>query len=391
MQPEHLPQEPVVRAPAQPPERIAVVDMLRGFALFGILLVNMGVFSIPWTDENAARLLFPGSLDRAVAWAIRFLAESKFVSLFAFLFGLSTWLHGERLREPRLQRRRLWLLLLFGLAHALLLWSGDILVLYALLGLVLLRLWNRSTLTLAWISAVCLALPILASSLVTLIPGEATPAGELTAMGRIALQVYQGGTYPQILLFRVWELLLVYLGLIISAGIGHLFALFLIGLLAGRLGIFRNAGVELFRRIFGWGLAIGTAGSLLLAQGGDPPLAYAVGTAIGGSSMGLAYGAGLVLLARRPGWAERLQPLASAGRMAFTNYLMQTIICTTLFYGYGLGLYGRVGPAAGLLLTCTIYSLQVAGSHWWLRRFRFGPFEWVWRSLTYGRPQPIRR
>ena len=104
----------------------------------------------------------------------------------------------------------------------------------------------------------------------------------------------------------------------------------------------------------------------------------------------MGYGAGLVLLIQRDFWKRCLAPLEAVGRLALTNYLLETLICTTLFYGYGLGLYGKFGPAAVTLLAIAIYLFQVALSLLWTRRFRFGPAEWLWRSLTYGRLQPMR-
>ena len=102
------------------------------------------------------------------------------------------------------------------------------------------------------------------------------------------------------------------------------------------------------------------------------------------------YASAIVLLAQRETWKRRLAPLAAVGRMALTNYLLQTLICTSIFLGYGLGFYGTVGPAAGLVLTIVIYAFQVVFSVWWIGRFHFGPAEWLWRTLTYGKLQPMR-
>lgn len=375
---------------AAPRERIAAIDALRGFALFGILLVNMGLFAMPWVDGQAAAILFPGPADQAASWTIRFFAENKFVSLFAFLFGLSIWLQGERPEQAQRQRPRLWWLLFFGLAHAVLIWSGDILVLYALLGLILLRLRHLSPRLLTWLILAGLALPVLAGALSG--PSEA-PEPVLSDLGQMLLRVYQGGSYAEILLVRLLELLMIYLGLVVSAGASQVFALMLTGLLAGKLGLFRQIPqhLPLFRRVLRWGLPIGAAGSLLLTVSEGSPLRYALGSVVGGTAMGLAYGAGLLLLTQQPSWAAPLRWLETAGRMAFTNYLSQSIICTTLFYGYGLGLYGKVGPTAGVLLTCLIFGFQLVASHLWLKHFRLGPFEWLWRSLASGQLQPLRR
>jgi uncharacterized protein len=107
-------------------------------------------------------------------------------------------------------------------------------------------------------------------------------------------------------------------------------------------------------------------------------------------SLALGYGAGIVLLSQRDYWGKGLSPLQAVGRMALTNYLLQTLICTTLFYSYGFGLYGKVGPVDAFLLAIAIYLFQVVFSLLWIHRFRFGPAEWLWRSLTYGRLQPMR-
>ena len=113
------------------------------------------------------------------------------------------------------------------------------------------------------------------------------------------------------------------------------------------------------------------------------------GQTFGAPALALFYMTSLTLLAERVTWRPRLAPLCPVGRMALTNYLLQSIICTTIFYGYGLALYGRIGVAAGIVLAMTIYLLQVLFSRWWLHHFRYGPMEWLWRTLTYGHRQPI--
>jgi uncharacterized protein len=110
----------------------------------------------------------------------------------------------------------------------------------------------------------------------------------------------------------------------------------------------------------------------------------------GNLALSFFYASAIILVARRPVWKARLAPLAAVGRAALSNYLLPSIICTTIFYSYGLRLFGKVGPAAGLALSIAIYLLQLPLSVWWLRHFRLGPMEWVWRSLTYARLQPMR-
>ncbi len=148
-----------------------------------------------------------------------------------------------------------------------------------------------------------------------------------------------------------------------------------------------------------WGLIFGVIGNFLYVYFGEmgsrmvptgAVLISTLGQVVGAPALSLCYMAALTLLAQRAGWARRLAPLANVGRMALTNYLLQTLLCTTIFFGYGLGFYGRAAAASGLVLTVAIYLLGVAFSCWWLARYRFGPMEWLWRSLTYGRRQPLR-
>jgi uncharacterized protein len=149
-----------------------------------------------------------------------------------------------------------------------------------------------------------------------------------------------------------------------------------------------------------WGLVIGLAGNaiyatLIMSLPRFAPtwslVAATVAQGIGAPLLSLAYLAAICLLALRPAWGRRLQVLAPVGQMALTNYLLESIICTLIFYGYGLGLFGRVGAAWGIVLTVVIYLALIPISHWWMKRFRYGPAEWLWRSLTYWKLQPMRR
>jgi uncharacterized protein len=173
------------------------------------------------------------------------------------------------------------------------------------------------------------------------------------------------------------------------------FAMFLLGLAIGRARIVWSLSTSLpsIRRLGVWAAGIGVLANLAFVTMEDgawkAPVPAAdwlsgVGFVIGGPSLMLAYAAGLIVLLQRPVWRGRLAPLAAAGRMPLTNYLMQSVICTTIFYGYGLGLFGRIGVAAGLALSLAIFAAQVVLSVWWFRRFEFGALEWVWRRLAYA-------
>ncbi|RCK76820.1 MAG: putative membrane protein [Anaerolineae bacterium] len=408
-------------APVQPAERIQIVDILRGFALFGILFVNMTIFGHP---IQAVVLPANPNLpfhDRAALWLIHALGEGKFYALFSLLFGLGLTLQMERIegrggRFVPLYLRRLLVLLGFGLIHAFLIWMGDILILYALLGflLILFRKAKPRTL-LVWV-VIFIALPLLFNAAVTglvawagTIPEAASQieesfaaaeAGFVTDLER-AYQVYASGNFAQITTQRVHDYFSMGLAGFIVMGFNVL-AMFVLGVYFGKRGIFKNLPENqgLFRKLLLWGFLLGLSGNILYATLIMPiSRVYPTGTlwlatagqAVGAPLLMLAYVSALCLLALHPLWGKRLQVLAPVGQMALTNYLIQSIVCTLIFYGYGLGLFGKIGHAAGIGLTFVIYLLQIPFSHWWMKRFYYGPAEWLWRSLTYGKLQPIRK
>jgi uncharacterized protein len=178
-------------------------------------------------------------------------------------------------------------------------------------------------------------------------------------------------------------------------------AMFLLGLFAARQHLLDqpDTHAKALRRMLVFGLAIGLPANVFYAIAfakGEPLevdwlwTAGSLALAVGGPALTFAYVAAFTLALRHERARRILQPIAAAGRMALSNYLLQSLICTTIFYSYGLGLYGSVGRAPGLALALVIYAAQVPLSVWWLRRFRFGPAEWLWRCLTYGRIQPMR-
>jgi len=416
--------EPALK-PVASGERVVLIDVLRGFAIFGILLVNMGLFFAPVYEQLLGHGPYAGALDEAARRFVFFFAQAKFYPMFSFLFGMGLAIQMERaqVRGRRVAgfftRRMAWLLVI-GLAHAVLLWFGDILVLYSLLGFLLLLFRNAKPRTLAVWTAILLALPVLLLWAITgllalarqLPQAVADLAAKLAAQfaelqaswpqaAAEAYRVYSTGSWGEILAVRVSEWAAVNSYVVLFAA-PTVLALFLIGLNVGRRRFFQGlpAGLPAVRR---WIVPLGIAGvagnlvgMLLLdrVQPGVPSLLAAVqqtAMAVGGPALCFFYVCGLTLIWQRPGGRRLLAPLAPVGRMALSNYLLHSLVFTTLANGYGFGLYGRVSPAAGLAMTFAIYLLQIPLSAWWLRRFRFGPLEWLWRSLTYGTLQPMRR
>lgn len=408
-------------APLQQAERIQIIDILRGFALFGILLVNMAIFSQPFQS-----ILFPAApempwYDGIATWLIHFLAEGKFYALFSLLFGLGMILLMERIeargrRFVPLYARRLLALLLIGLVHAFLIWPGDILIIYALLGFPLLLFRKARPRTLLIWAVILIAIPLLfiavATGLVAL--GGMTPEGAqqieqsfaATKAGYVVdvargEEVYSGGNFLEITAQRTYDYLS--MGLISFFVLGfNILAMFLVGVYFAKRGIFNDLDAHrpLLRKLLAWGLTVGLVGNAIYATliMGIPRydasielLVATVAQGIGAPLLMLGYVAAICLLALRPAWGRRLALLAPVGQMALTNYLLQSIICTMIFYGYGLALFGQVGAAWGIVLSLAIYLLQIPFSHWWMRRFLYGPAEWLWRSMTYLKAQPMRR
>ncbi|HYG58866.1 MAG TPA: DUF418 domain-containing protein, partial [Symbiobacteriaceae bacterium] len=307
--------------------------------------------------------------------------------------------------------RRLLVLLLFGLIHATVLWAGDILVIYAVTGLVLVLFRNASPRALrVWI-AISLALPVLWVGAMTgiynltrlIVPGaeglEARATQRQRLEAEMALETYNEGSFVERFAQRVSDLKLSYAGLAINGWFLNGLALFLMGLYVGKSGILQDVQAHLgaIRRARWWGLGLGLTGASMTLWGDlaanpiRPTFATLVemaGHAVGDPALAVFYGASLVLLVQDERWQKRLAPLAAAGRLALTNYLAQSLIVTTVLTGFGL--FGKVGPAAGLIMTVVIYAAQLVFSQWWTARFRFGPAEWLWRTLQYGKRQPMR-
>jgi len=385
-------------------ERIDAIDVLRGVAILGILVVNMSLFSLP---EGVP------AVDGIAQRLILFFAQEKFKTLFSFLFGLGLAVQLMRADArgarflPR-YARRLFVLFLIGVAHFLFLWDGDILHDYAENGVVLLLFRRRPLRTILVWAGVFLTVPLFFYSLTTYyaITRDVSPALERWIAWETGTdaqttsderRIYSSGTYGEQIKLRAGELPLDTMPDIDDA---FVLAAFLLGLYAGRRRIFHDipAHVPLIRRVQRWGLAIGIAGNAVFAAGGafDPAptsVMQNVGRlclVVAAPALALFYASSIVLLMQREVWRRRLAPLAAVGRTALSNYLLQSLICTTIFYSYGFALYGKVGPALGLVLTVAIFLLQVPLSVWWLARFQFGPVEWLWRSLTYWRLQPLR-
>ena len=384
-------------------DRILFIDVLRGLALFGILTANMRAFLAPLDAYQTIGALFPGRADVIAQAIVDVFFQGKFISIFSFLFGLGFAMQMTRAEAKgakflRFYPRRLLALAVIGLIHGILIWAGDILLTYALSGAILLLFRNRAQKTLLWWAGSLLSLPIVASTVFLAVYSSPwrqkwmVPKPPDLARWHGIINIYGHGTLRQIMAqnWLEWKDQLPFeLFAIYSA------ALFMLGMWVWRQGVVQNLERHrpVLRRICAWCLPIGL---VLSAYVGVMRAVLKPGTvSIEGWFAGVlwlpsahilaaGYMAGLALLFLQPSWRPALHPFAAVGRMALTNYLLQSLLCTWFFYATGTGLFGKVGPAFGFIPTILLYSAQLAASNLWLRQYRFGPVEWVWRALTYG-------
>lgn len=391
-------------------ERIATIDILRGFALFGIFLVNMPTFHSPefLKEFNAVRHVYSGA-DYWLELFFTLFIKMKFFTIFSFLFGLGFYIFMSRAEEKGLKQKRLFLrrilgLFLFGALHLVLLWSGDILHTYAITGVFLLFFYKRKVKTIV-IWAFCLLVifnTIL--SLQLLAPKEMIQ--EIIETSHVAyneeidvyMNVYEKAGYLEWVTYRFQiEVIAVLNNLIFT--ILPVLAMFLFGLAAGKARIFNRLSehVGFIRKIRNITFLISIPLVIILALyklevfdvGVNQIGAIQLLTSLSGVMLCFFYITSLTLLLQKEIWLKRLRPLGYVGQMALTNYLLQSIISVGIFVG--LGFFGDVSLTFGTFLSIIIFSLQIIFSRFWLSKFQFGLFEWLWRSFTYGKWQSIKK
>lgn len=397
--------------PTSANERLVVLDQLRGFAVLGILIVNVQAFAMP-----SIAVVNPTSYGdlhgfNLMAWlATHVLAEQKFLSLFCMLFGAGIVLQADRAiaagRDARqIHHNRMFGLIFIGLCHAYLLWFGDILFFYGLTGLLLFPLRRHGPTALLLMAFVALSIPTLLSlGLGWSLPYW--PASELEALRlewrpgveELAREIaaYKGdwlmqmrarvpeAAYFQSVVFGLW-------------GFWRIAGLMLIGMAFMKMGVLTGLmGPQFYVRAI-----------LLGALIGYPMIAYGVWENFGAQwsveysmfyggifnywgslAVAMAYLSAVLLFSER--LSAMVPAVLAVGRTALSNYLLQTVICVFLFYGHGLGWFGDLSRGGQLWAVVAIWVFQLGASSWWLQQFRYGPVEWLWRSWTYRQLQPFR-
>jgi uncharacterized protein len=390
-----------------------VLDVLRGFALLGIIIMNMPGFNTPWGAFARDPPMFPGAADKAAQFFMTTVFEGKANSIFSFLFGLGLTIQLQRAESrgapvTSLYLRRLSVLFLLGVAHGVLMWSGDVLHVYAVIGLLVLALRRVPDGWLFGIIGVCIVAPMLRDGYALL--ADEVRIRSLSTWLSISHEqerIFREGTYTEQVAARIEMYVFVY-GVLIQRVAGWMWisvsftATMLLGVYAGRKRLFSNVAeaAPKLRTLTGWCLGLGLTASASLAVLGalrEPSSGRTVEDFVTSVLYNLnrpllcmAYVGVIALLLQKERFARPLFWLAPAGRMPLTNYLMQSVIATTIFYSHGLALFGKIGPLVGLLLSVAIFAVQVLYSRWWFGRFEFGPLEWLWRAVTYGKPPAMR-
>ena len=402
-------------APLAASDRVAALDVLRGFALLGVFIMNMPAFS---HSIFALPDMPQGMLDVLLAGLREILFAGKFNLLFGLVFGIGFAIQMARLdaaetaraarlgtaprrhRATQVYARRLAFLFVIGLIHAMLIWSGDVLLVYALVGFALLGLRRLGDRALCVLIAACLLFPALTEALrVAMVSrGFETVATfqyqQFQASNDLA---YGSGSFLDAMreTARVFNWswrspfgLFTYASFFVQMATG-----ILVGFVVGRRGWpqrpLADAGAE--RRAPRTALLVaigcGLIEAIAFGWGGEGGLfVSAFARTIGRASLAAFYALAIVRVVRDhrelPRW---LRPLRDAGRMPLSNYLLQTALATFVFYGWGLGFWNSAGPAAEVALAVFLFvAVQLPLSHVWLKRFRYGPLEYLWRRFTYG-------
>lgn len=352
-------------------ERSAQIDMMRGVALLGVLLVNLSTSFRISLFAHILGLDSPiGPAGEIASKVLSIFIEFKAITLFSFLFGVGIGVQAKRLSERAnihlFLVRRFTVLFLLGAIHGIFIWNGDILTLYALCGWVVIPMLSLSARAITIIG-----IALIISSAYLEFPFRLPDTATLRAHAEMANQVYSEGSFQQILSFRFAETRHLIIPLLLMTVLRTL-GIVLLGLAVQRSGLMRLVHKRLATCFIS-----GSIAGLGATCFGLDVLAML--------SISLVYVSAILL------WVRSAPPLAAGGQMALSNYLSQSVVFGVIFYGYGFKQFGKLG-----LLGCTLgglvfYSVQLALSQWWLNRFYFGPCEWLWRSLTYGRRQPMIR
>jgi len=423
--------------PVSAAERITAIDTLRGVAVLGILVMNIYAFAMPFQAYMSPLPMGGTEWYNLGTWFFTHIFfDQKFLTIFALLFGAGLVIMWERAEERGAKPGRTWYrrqswLLVIGAIHGYLIWWGDILFHYALMGMFvyLFRKWRPKGLVIL----ACCMLPV---ALVFSYGGsyymedlrtqgiemsaQADAGEELSEEQQAILEQWETmqpfmdptpealqkdvdthlGGYAGIVAYRAPTVASMQLQNTFAFAIWRIAGLMILGMAFMKLGILsgrRDAGFYRRMALLGYGLGLPImifSAMNSWAHGFEPLYMFRIGMApnyVGSILVSFGHIALVMLIVKSGAWPWLMARFAAVGQMALTNYLMHSIVMTTIFYGYGLGLYGSVPRFAQMGFVVAMIGFQLWFSPVWLAGHRFGPAEWLWRSLTYGRRQPMRR
>jgi uncharacterized protein len=409
-------------APVQTNEREIFMDVLRGFAILGIFIANLGS-GFSWYSESAHEtgpMLVP-ELDHKMSFLHHLFIEGKFYSIFSLLFGWGIALQFKRADAKGINalptvRRRLLFMLLLGAVH-LLIWPGDIVFFYALLGFILLPLRKLSNKAMIITGSILILSPILLYWLkmtwpVLNYPAELMVKTGIKVDGAIMniqseeefMKIIKQGSWFDQLKMNISGFFFRYNYLFFVSRIPKVLGVFLIGYALGKSDFYKNIvqHKKIIYTIIAAGLLLGIPANFYLARyityfnsdyfslktkGLYQTIFYALGVV----PLAFAY-VGMFMLSFQTNAGKKiLSVLAPVGKMAFSNYIMQSLVGNFVFLGAGLGYMGQLGPVYYTLLGISVFIIQIILSTLWLKYFNYGPVEWLWRSATYKKWQPMRK
>ncbi len=411
--------------PINASDRVPVIDALRGFAVLGILFMNVKASSFPYLFEALSVLRFDWILDKITYWGLDFLLSGKFFTMFTFLFGVGMAVQMSRAiakdnekKFPMVYVRRLLLLLIIGLIHEAFVLEGMVLLWYPVIGFLLLlfRKFKPGPMltmvfflilltpgvTTLWLALSRPAPPPEQQVRQTTQKQETTKTDEQKAWEGCSavIKIYKEGGYTDIVKERLAVVPATFMNILIVGW--YILGVFMLGTWTWRKGIFHDIKKhhKFLKTILFYSLIIGvvftTTIQLVPFWGSiksSPLWIYFIIVVVrwtGLAALTVFYISGFLLLYPKAFFKRLVKPIEAVGRAALSNYIFQNIIIAFIFYSYGLKLIGDTLPLVNMLICFPIFAIQIPLSVWWMKRYRFGPVEWLWRSLTYGKRQPMR-
>lgn len=379
-------------------ERLSWIDAARGLAILGIFMVNVPAFNAPYFLYGGAGQFWPSTVSHSVQAVSDIFFQASFYTLFSFMFGFGLQMMKERLDDKHIAYRpvifrRLIVLIGFGLIHAFLIWHGDILLSYGVFGMVLFAFFQVKARNLV-IWAVGMLMFLVIPLTISLYAARDLLGNNVNYLAiEKANKNYGSGN-----LLDIWQQNWVDWSYSNSPGSLPFLALSLIPMFLFGMAICKKkwlhapsdhlSVIKLTWMLTGILFIVFKAGPYLI---GHPAWMQLLQDNIGGSASAVFYVLSITLMCRTEAGKRWVLPLTWVGRMSLSNYIFQSIISFILFYSVGFGLYGRISPLYSLLIVIVVYGLQVVGSKVWLSQFKYGPLEWLWRTLTYGKKQPLKR